>query len=80
MEYCSIQYVKVLRFLSCRYIINSTKSLKINPGFCDIFVVTIVGHSENFLVLAVEFHKDLKVSFVRPSRKSNFVIAPNAKN
>ena len=44
--------------------------------FSNIFVDNIVGHSEKFMVLSLDFYKGLKVSFVCPSRNSNFVIAP----
>ena len=41
-----------------------------------MFVDTIVGHSKIFLLDSLCFYKGIKVSFVRASRKSNFVIAP----
>ena len=38
-----------------------------------MFVDTIVGHSKIFLLDSLCFYKGIKVSFVRASRKSNFV-------
>ena len=39
---------------------------------------TIVGHNGNVLVLSLNFYKGLKVFIVRPSRKNNFTITPEA--